>query len=82
MRRIVTTIAALATLGSVAMAEDAEGVIERIDPSNFTMTLEGGATYKLPEAFDISLIGPGMRVAIAYDVVGSDNMITDMEQVD
>lgn len=82
MRKVVISLAALAAFATAAIGDEAEGVIERIDNGSYTMTLDNGVTYKLPEAFDISLIGTGMRVAIAFDVVGSDNMVTDMEQVD
>jgi hypothetical protein len=44
-----------------------------------TITLDNGNSYKLPGEFDVEAIKEGMLVLLAYDKVGDQNMITDME---
>ncbi|MGB7431646.1 MAG: DUF1344 domain-containing protein [Ahrensia sp.] len=83
MKRLLIAILAPAFLiVGHAMADDAEGTIASINASNYTMALDDGKTYTLPAEFDISLIGEGMRVALAYDDVNGALMVTDMEQID
>ncbi|MEM1397726.1 MAG: DUF1344 domain-containing protein [Pseudomonadota bacterium] len=76
--------AAVVTLAmcSAVFAGESQGVIETIDQSTYTITLSDGENYKLPEEFDISLIGPGMRIALAFDEQGDEKLVTDMEQID
>ena len=62
-----------------ALAAEAEGKIATVDRDNLTITLENGNSYKLPGEFDVDAIQEGMQVLLAYDKVGDENMITDME---
>ena len=62
-----------------ALAAEAEGKITTVDRENLTITLENGKSYKLPGEFDVDAIKEGMLVLLAYDKVGDQNMITDME---
>jgi hypothetical protein len=64
---------------SGAFAAEAEGKIKAVDRDNLTITLENGNSYKLPGEFDVDAIQEGMEVLLAYDKVGDQNMITDME---
>ena len=67
---------------SQANAAEAQGAITSTDAGAKTMTLDDGKTYVLPDAFDFSLIGPGMKVVLAYDEEDGRNVVTDMEQVE
>lgn len=78
----LATCAALALMTGHAFADEAEGAITAVDATAYTMTLDNGESYKLPDEFDITLIGEGMRVALAYDEVDGAKLITDMEQID
>lgn len=66
-------------LATGALAAEAEGKIKAVDRDNLTITLENGSSYKLPGEFDVDAIQEGMEVLLAYDKVGDQNMITDME---
>ena len=82
MRSLIGALAAalmLSTIVStVALAAEAEGKIQTIDRDNLTITLDNGKSYKLPGEFDVDAQGRhGML--LAYDKVGDENMITDME---
>lgn len=81
-RLFLAAIASLALSAGAAMAEEAEGTIETVNVDSYTMALDNGQTYTLPAEFDISLIGEGMRVALAYDDVNGELVVTDMEQID
>lgn len=84
MKKILAALLAAISLAtfSQANAAEAQGAITATDPASKTMTLDDGKTYVLPEAFDFSLIGPGMKVVLAYDEEGGQNIVTDMEQVE
>ena len=79
MRSLIGALAAVLMLSTAAFAAEAEGKIQTVDRDNLTITLENGKSYKLPGEFDIDALKEGMQVLIAYDKVGDQNMITDME---
>lgn len=77
--RILFGIAAAAFLfSSAAYAAEAEGLIKAIDKNNSTITLDDGEKYKVPGEFDVDTLKEGMDILLAYDVVGGDRLITDM----
>ena len=83
MRSLTGSLAAALMFSTMfatgAFAAEAEGKIATVDRDNLTITLENGNSYKLPGEFDVDAIKEGMQVLIAYDKVGEQNMITDME---
>ncbi|GLS32711.1 Protein of unknown function [Mesorhizobium albiziae] len=79
MKRILIGAAAVLMLSGAAMAAEAEGQIKSIDAEKLTITLNDGKSYKLPGEFDVTALKEGMDIILAYDKVGDDNLITDME---
>ena len=79
MRILTGALVAALMFSSAAFAAEAEGKIATVDRDNLTITLENGNSYKLPGEFDVDAIKEGMQVLLAYDKVGDQNMITDME---
>lgn len=71
--------AAALVFSAAALAAQAEGKVKSVDRDNLTITLDNGTSYKLPGEFDIDAIQEGMLVLLAYDQVGDQNLITDME---
>ena len=78
MRTLLAVLTAALMFSGSAFAAEAEGHIEKIDTDNLTITLDDGKSYKLPGEFDMSSIKEGMEVLIAYDEIGGQNLITDM----
>lgn len=64
-----------------SLAGEAQGEIIAINASAMTVTLDNGETYGLPDEFDVSLISPGMVVALAHED-RPGKTVTDMELVD
>ena len=79
MRAFVAGLCTTLMLCGAASAAEAQGHIEKIDPDTLTITLDNGNSYKLPGEFDMSSIKEGMEVLIAFDKIGGENLITDME---
>ena len=82
MRSLTGALAAalmFSTTFSGALAAEAEGKVKAVDRDNLTITLENGKSYKLPGEFDVDAIQEGMVVLLAYDKIGDQNMITDMQ---
>ena len=78
MRTLFVAILTTLALSGAAFAAEAEGHIKKIDTDNQTITLDNGKSYKLPGEFDVSSLKEGMEIVIAYDQVGGENLITDM----
>lgn len=79
MRTLIGAIAAIFLFSGAALAAEAEGQIKAIDRDNLTITLSNGKSYKLPGEFDVEALKEGMDVVLAYDTVGGENLITDMD---
>lgn len=79
MRTLIAATIATFILSGAAFAAEAEGQIKKIDADKATITLDNGKSYKLPGEFDVSSLKEGMEILIAYDQVGGENLITDME---
>jgi hypothetical protein len=79
MKRMMIGAAALLMISGAALAAEAEGQIQSIDKDKLTITLNDGKSYKLPGEFDVETLKEGMDIILAYDEVGGENLITDME---
>jgi Cu/Ag efflux protein CusF len=79
MRTLIGAVVAAFMVSSAAHAAEAEGQIKTIDKDNLTITLDNGKSYKLPGEFDVDAIKEGMEILLAYDKIGEENLITDME---
>ena len=79
MRTLIGAMVATLMLSGAAFAAEVEGQIKKIDIDHLTITLDNGKSYKLPGEFDVSTLKEGMEILLAYDEVGGENVITDME---
>lgn len=79
MRMLIGAVAAALMISTAAYAAEAEGRIKAINKDAQTITLDNGKSYKLPGEFDVDSLKEGMEILIAYDQVGGENLITDME---
>lgn len=79
MRTLIGAVAAVLMMSGAAFAAEAEGQVKSVDKDKAIITLDNGKSYKLPGEFDVDNIKPGMDVLLAYDVVGGENLITDMQ---
>jgi hypothetical protein len=79
MRILIGAVAAALLLSTAVHAAEAEGKIKSVDMDNQTITLDDGKSYKLPGEFDASTLEAGMEIVLAYDKVGGENLVTDMD---
>ena len=79
MRTLIAALTATFIASGVAFAAEAEGQITAIDKENAVITLDNGKSYKLPGELDVSTLKEGMNIVLAYDEVGGENVITDMD---
>jgi Cu/Ag efflux protein CusF len=79
MRILIGAAVAMLMLSGAAYAAEVEGQIKKIDMDQLTITLDNGKSYKLPGELDVSTLKEGMDIVIAYDEVGGENVITDMD---
>lgn len=78
MRNFLGILTAAFLFTGAAHAAEAEGLIKSIDADNSTITLDDGNSYKLPGEFDVASLKEGMDILLAYDEVGGEKLITDM----
>ena len=78
-RILAGAAAALMLISTAALAEQAEGLIRKVDKEAMTLTLDNGKSYKLNAEMDVDALQVGMDIVIAYDVTNGENVITDMQ---
>lgn len=78
-RILAGAAAVLMLISTAAFAEQAEGLIRKVDKEAMTLTLDNGKSYKLNAEMDVDSLEAGMDVVIAYDVTNGENVITDMQ---
>ena len=78
MRTFIATLFAAVVAVGPALAADADGTVQKVDPAEMTIQLDDGKTYKLPPEMDITAVEEGAEVFIAYDERDGVNQITDM----
>ena len=79
MRILIGAMVATLMLAGTSFAAEVEGQIKKIDIDHLTITLDNGQSYKLPGELDVSTLKEGMEIVLAYDEVGGENVITDMD---
>ena len=79
MRILIGAMVATLMLAGTASAAEVVGQIKKIDIDHLTITLDNGKSYKLPGELDVSTLKEGMEIVLAYDEVGGENVITDMD---
>ncbi len=78
MKKLTITIAAaglLAASSLAALADEATGSIQSIDPNALTVTLDDGNTYQLPQSVDAASLKVGEKVMIQYTKDAGGNMV-------
>jgi hypothetical protein len=77
MRKLMIAASAAAMLAAssfAALAEEAKGTIQAIDPAAGTVTLADGQTFKLPAEFDAASLQVGQDVTITYEAGADGSM--------
>jgi len=69
MRKTLAVLSVLSILGTagVALAEEAMGKVQAVDPATRTLTLEDGSSFILDEAVAIDTLQPGTDVTVSYE---------------
>lgn len=69
MRKTLAVLSVLSILGTAgaALAEEAMGKIQAVDPATRTLTLEDGNSFILGEAVAIESLQPGSDVTVSYE---------------
>jgi len=81
MRKTLAVLSVLSILGSagVALAEEAMGKIQAVDPATRTLTLEDGSSFILGEAVAIDALQPGSDVTVSYEEKDGQKTATEVK---
>jgi Cu/Ag efflux protein CusF len=80
MKKLFATFAALAILGAAgsALAEEASGTIESVDPTQNQLVLQDGQTFTIGESASVEGLNPGSQVTLSYEEQDGQKVITDV----
>ncbi|HEX6092163.1 MAG TPA: DUF1344 domain-containing protein [Dongiaceae bacterium] len=81
MRKTLAVLSVLSILGSAgaALAEEAMGKIQAVDPATRTLTLEDGSSYILGEAVAIDSLAPGSDVTVSFEEKDGQKTATEVK---
>lgn len=77
MNKILATLAASAAFLTAAYAAEVQGVVQTVDPSARTITLEDGTTFRAPEGVAIDRLEAGTKIKVTLD--DSNNAVVAVE---
>ena len=80
MRKTLAVLSVLSILGTagVALAEEAMGKVQAVDPATRTLTLEDGSSFILGEAVAIDTLQPGTDVTVSYEEADGQKTATQV----
>lgn len=80
MRKTLAVLSVLSILGTagVALAEEAMGKVQAVDPATRTLTLEDGSSFILGEAVAIDTLQPGTDVTVSYEEKDGQKTATEV----
>jgi hypothetical protein len=69
MKKLLALLTAVMFLGSfgAALAEDASGKIQAVDPAARTIQLEDGTIFAVAEGVAMDTLQPGTEVTVSYE---------------
>jgi Cu/Ag efflux protein CusF len=81
MRKTLAVLSVLSILGTAgaALAEEAMGKIQAVDPATRTLTLEDGSSFVLGEAVAIDALQPGSDVTVSYEEKDGQKTATEVK---
>ncbi len=81
MRKTLAVLSVLSILGSAgaALAEEAMGKIQAVDPATRTLTLEDGNSFVLGEAVAIDSLQPGSDVTVSFEEKDGQKTATEVK---
>ena len=78
---LLATASLLAPVASFAESADVEAIIKKVDTKNFSITLDDGKNYQVPEDFDFSGLQAGVKVVVFYTEVDGKRVVNDLDIV-
>jgi Cu/Ag efflux protein CusF len=81
MRKTLAVLSVLSILGTAgaALAEEAMGKIQAVDPATRTLTLEDGNSFVLGDAVAIDSLQPGSDVTVSYEEKDGQKTATEVK---
>jgi Cu/Ag efflux protein CusF len=81
MRKTLAVLSVLSILGTAgaALAEEAMGKIQAVDPATRTLTLEDGSSFILGEAVAIDSLQPGSDVTVSFEEKDGQKTATEVK---
>ena len=78
---LLATASLLAPVAGFAESADVEAVIKKVDTKNYSITLDDGKNYQVPEDFDFSGLQAGVKVVVVYAEVDGKRVVNDPDIV-
>ena len=78
---LLATASLLAPVAAFAESADVESTIRKVDTKNFSITLDDGKNYQVPEDFDFNGLKAGVKVVVFYTEVDGKRVVNDLDIV-
>ncbi|MBM7045144.1 MULTISPECIES: DUF1344 domain-containing protein [Rhizobium] len=78
---LLATASLLAPVAAFAESADVESTIKKVDTKNFSITLDDGKNYQVPEDFDFNGLKAGVKVVVFYTEVDGKRVVNDLDIV-
>jgi Cu/Ag efflux protein CusF len=81
MKKLIAMLAAVLFLGSAgaALADEAKGKIQAVDPAARTIQLEDGTVYTVAEGVALDTLKPGTEVTVSFEEKNGAKTATDVK---
>jgi Cu/Ag efflux protein CusF len=81
MKSLITVLATVLFLGSAgaALADEAKGKIQTVDPTARTIQLEDGTMYTVAEGVALDTLKPGTEVTVSFEEKDGTKNATDVK---
>ena len=81
MKNLITVLATVLFLGSAgaALADEAKGKIQAVDPAARTIQLEDGTVYTVAEGVALDTLKPGTEVTVSFEEKNGAKTATDVK---
>ena len=81
MKNLIAVLATILFLGSAgaALADEAKGKIQAVDPAARTIQLEDGTVYTVAEGVALDTLKPGTEVTVSFEEKNGAKTATDVK---
>ena len=81
MKNLLAVLTAVLFLGAagIALADEAKGKVQTVDPATRTIQLDDGTMYTVAEGVALDTLKPGTEVTVSFEEKNGQKTATDVK---